>query len=262
MQDKRASRRAGDLPYFDSAAQTPTYMTPEEASRELRLAHGSENRPGVLDNYPDSPNPGFANRMAAVAHDRAVAELRSAQLASMAYGVLDVALTGLDWAMTASDIADGASLAAGLPGAGFKISKQGVKLALRQARKAVRKGFDDAIHAGRTAAERLKTGPKSWPDGAHNDTIKRRIGELERDGHIHIAGGSKTEEVILTPGGCKGCRRPDITTRAPNGSIHRENVGLTTSSGSPVPRETDALNDIQAATGQRPAFTPYNKAGD
>jgi RHS repeat-associated protein len=70
------------------------------------LAHGSENRPGVLDNFPDSPNPGFEGRMAAVARDRALAEYRSAQLASMAYGVLDVALTGLDWAMTASDVAD------------------------------------------------------------------------------------------------------------------------------------------------------------
>ncbi len=119
------------------------------------LAHGSENRPGVLDNFPDSPNPGFKDRMAAVAHERARAELRSAQLASMAYGVLDVALTGLDWAMTASDIADNAALAAGAPGAAFKLSKQGAKLAIRQARKAVRKGLDDAIQAGRKAADRL-----------------------------------------------------------------------------------------------------------
>ena len=157
MQDKRASRRAGDLPYFDSAAQTPTYMTPEEASRELRLAHGSENRPGVLDNYPDSPNPGFANRMAAVAHDRAVAELRSAQLASMAYGVLDVALTGLDWAMTASDIADTASLAAGAPGMAIKVSKKSFQLALKQAATRVRSQAKEAIKAVRNAAEKLKT---------------------------------------------------------------------------------------------------------
>ena len=144
---------------------------------------------------------------------------------------------------------------------GYKASKHGVKLALRQARKAVRKLADDAVNAARKAAERLKTGPKLWPDGPHNATIKRRIGELERDGHIHIAGGSKTEEVILTPGGCKSCRRPDITTRAPDGSVYRENVGRATSSGNPVPRETNALNDIQGATGQRPAFTPYNKSG-
>jgi RHS repeat-associated protein len=226
------------------------------------LAHGSENRPGVLDNFPDSPNSGFDSRMAAVAHDRALADHRSAQLASMAYGVLDAALTGLDWALTASDIADTASLSGGPPGVAFKLSKQGVKQALRQARKAVRRFADDAVKAARNAAERLKSGPKLWPDGPHNATIKRRIGELERDGHIHIAGGSKTEEVILTPGGCKSCRRPDITTRAPDGSVYRENVGRATSSGNPVPREMDALNDIQGATGQRPAFTPYNKSGD
>ncbi|HEY0136166.1 MAG TPA: toxin TcdB middle/N-terminal domain-containing protein, partial [Nannocystis sp.] len=87
------------------------------------LAHGSENRPGVLDNFPDSPNSGFDSRMAAVAHDRALAEYRGAQLASMAYGVLDVALTGLDWAMTASDVVDVASLAAGPPGLGYKAGK-------------------------------------------------------------------------------------------------------------------------------------------
>src|SRR5207244_3180973 len=114
------------------------------------LAHGSENRPGVLDNYPDSPNPGFKGRMAAVAEDRARAEYRSAQLTSMALGVVDVALTGLDWALTASDIADTAALAAGMPGAAFKLSKQGVKLAIRKARQAVRKFADDAVSAARS----------------------------------------------------------------------------------------------------------------
>jgi len=123
------------------------------------LAHGSENRPGVLDNFPDSPNPGFKDRMAAVAHDRALAEYRGAQLASMAYGVLDAALTGLDWAMTASDIADVASLAAGPPGIAFKLTRQGAKQALRQARKAVRRFADDALKGVREAGERLGRKP-------------------------------------------------------------------------------------------------------
>jgi hypothetical protein len=94
--------------------------------------------------------------MAAVAHDRALAEHRSAQLASMAYGVLDAALTGLDWAMTASDIADAASLAAGAPGMAFKLSKKSVKLAIKQARTRIRSLADDAIKAARNAAERLE----------------------------------------------------------------------------------------------------------
>ena len=68
------------------------------------LAHGSENRPGVLDSCPCSDGPAFQDRMAAVARDRALAEYRQAQLAVMALGVLDAALTGLDWALTASPI--------------------------------------------------------------------------------------------------------------------------------------------------------------
>ncbi len=121
------------------------------------LAHGSENRPGVLDNYPDSPNPGFDNRMAAVAHDRAAAELRSAQLASMAYGVLDAALTGLDWAMTASDVADAFAFAAGAPGMALKVSKKSVQLALKQAATRIRNQAKDAIKAVRNATEKLRT---------------------------------------------------------------------------------------------------------
>jgi RHS repeat-associated protein len=124
------------------------------------LAHGSENRPGVLDSYPGNDGPAFANRMAAVARDRALAEYRQAQLASMAYGVLDVALTGLDWAMTASDVADVATLAMGPPGAGIKVSKQGAKLAIRRARKAVRQYADDALQAARNAAESLSSAVK------------------------------------------------------------------------------------------------------
>ena len=226
------------------------------------LAHGRENRPGVLDNYPDSPNAGFGSRMAAVARDRALAEYRSAQLTAMALGALDFALTSLDWAMTASDVYDTAALAAGPVGLVGKGGKLGAKLALKRARKAVARAVDSAVKAAKEAAERLRTGPKLWPDGPHNATIRARIRELKKDGHVHLGGGSKTEEVIPTPGGCKSCRRPDITTRAPDGSVYRENVGRATSSGQPVRREVEALNDIEHATGQRPAFTSYNRSGD
>ncbi len=67
------------------------------------------------------------------------------------------------------------------------------------------------------------------------------------------------EEVIQTPGGCKSCRRPDITTRAPDGTIYRENVGRSTGGGNPIARERRALDDIEAATGQRPGYTPYDR---
>ncbi|WP_404366238.1 RHS repeat-associated core domain-containing protein [Corallococcus coralloides] len=94
---------------------------------------------------------------------------------------------------------------------------------------------------------------------AHRATIERRIDELKAEGHEHVGGGSLPEEVIPTPGGAKTFRRPDITTHAPDGSTYRENVGRSTSEGSPVARERRALNDIEAATGQRPGYTPYDQ---
>jgi hypothetical protein len=98
--------------------------------------------------------------MAAVAQERALAEYRSAQLTSMAYGVLDSALTALDWVMTASDVADMASMAAGLPGLGIKVGKQGGKLAIRGARKYARQKLDDAARASADAAEQLRSAAK------------------------------------------------------------------------------------------------------
>ena len=48
----------------------------------------------------------------------------------------------------------------------------------------------------------------------------------------HLNGGSLREEVIqIPPGGCKTCRRPDITMQRPDGSIYRENVGRTLADG-------------------------------
>ena len=119
------------------------------------LAHGRENRPGVLDNYPDSPNTGFDNRMAAVAHERALVEYRVAQLTALALTTLEAAMTGLDWAFTASDAYDTAALGAGPVGLVGKGGKMGAKLALRQARKAVRKAVKNAVDAAKAAASRL-----------------------------------------------------------------------------------------------------------
>jgi hypothetical protein len=109
------------------------------------------------------------------------------------------------------------------------------------------------------AATGAKRGPKPWPKGAHNEKIKARIEELKGQGHSHVAGGSRPEEVIKTLGGHKSKRRPDITTQRPDGSMHRENVGRTTRSGQPIPREVRALDDIERALGERPTFTPYDR---
>jgi RHS repeat-associated protein len=151
------------------------------------LAHGSENRPGVLDNYPDSPNPGFQDRMAAVARDRAVAQLRNAQLASMALGVLDAALTGLDWAMTASDIADTAALFTGVVGAGIKLTKQTAKAGVRQLRTRVRVFAKNAMKDAEGAAHNLANFGKLKRDLAS----QQQMGELKDTAEIMAGKGGR-----------------------------------------------------------------------
>jgi len=112
---------------------------------------------------------------------------------------------------------------------------------------------------GSTAAGGAPNPHGSRGGPAHRGAIERRIDELRAEGHEHVGGGSLPEEVIPTPGGCKTCRRPDITTRAPDGSTYRENVGRSTRSGDPIGRERRALDDIEAATGTRPGYTPYDR---
>jgi RHS repeat-associated protein len=94
---------------------------------------------------------------------------------------------------------------------------------------------------------------------AHQATILKRIDELKAAGHQHIAGGNLPEELVRTPGGFKSSRRPDITTRAPDGTIYRENVGRSTGAGDAIAREQRALDDIEAATGSRPWYTAYDR---
>ncbi len=151
------------------------------------LAHGSENRSGVLDNFPDNRNAGFKDRMAAVARDRAVAEHRNAQLASMALGVLDAALTGLDWAMTASDIADTAALASGVPGAVFKLSKQTLKAGLRQLRAKVRAFAKDSLKAAHDAAHNVANFGRLKKDLAS----RQQLGELQDTAEIMAGKGGR-----------------------------------------------------------------------
>jgi hypothetical protein len=47
--------------------------------------------------------------------------------------------------------------------------------------------------------------------------------------------------------------------RRPDGSLYRENVGQTMSTGKPVPREVKALDDLERALGERPGYTPYDR---
>jgi len=125
---------------------------------------------------------------------------------------------------------------------------------------------NEAINDGsRDAEEPSREEPKKAPQNPngsrgseeHQGKINERIQETKDQGHAHIAGGDKTEEAVNTPGGNKESRRPDITTRDPDGNPYRENVGRQNKDGTAVSRERKAQEEIQNATGQC-AFTPYN----
>ena len=135
---------------------------------------------------------------------------------------------------------------------------------LYRAGRAVDRGYDaargaeEAAHAsGELEKVPNQYGSRGGP--AHTGTIDRRIRELRDQGYKHLNGGNLKEEVIRTPGGHKSSRRPDITMEASDGSIYRENIGRSTRTGSPISRERKALDDIEAVTGSRPGFTPYDR---
>jgi len=94
----------------------------------------------------------------------------------------------------------------------------------------------------------------------HQKTIRDRIDQLKGEGYDHLNRGSEVEEWIRIPdGGDKSARRPDITMQAPDGAMYRENVGRSRLDGIPIARERRELEDIEGATGQRPAHTPYDR---
>jgi RHS repeat-associated protein len=111
-----------------------------------------------------------------------------------------------------------------------------------------------------------KRGPKKWPNGPHNRTIARRIREIKAKNPTwqHTHGGSKTEKVIAIPvrhqrKGSKAVRRPDITFKRPDGTLYHENVGKVRADGTtPVPREVNALGDLDRTTKSTTGFTKYN----
>ena len=57
----------------------------------------------------------------------------------------------------------------------------------------------------------------------------------------------------------KGGRRPDILYRTPDGQLRGRNVGKTMADGSPVPREVDALNDLNGPGNLPTGFVPYDR---
>lgn len=128
------------------------------------VAHGSEGRSGVLDNFPDSPNAGFDSRMAAVEEARALGEFRTAVLVQAAVTVLDKALTIVDGALTVSDAYDNAAMVAGpVTAAGSRFAKFGIRGAIRKSKEHIRRGVKQAIEKATKAAEHLKSARGARP---------------------------------------------------------------------------------------------------
>jgi hypothetical protein len=96
--------------------------------------------------------------------------------------------------------------------------------------------------------------------GPHNEKILSEAEKLKAEGNQIVSGGGGKERVIPTPGGKKSGRRPDIEYRTPQGETRGRNVGRTKADGSPVPREVDAIDDLQGP-GKLPMdrFVPYDR---
>lgn len=69
----------------------------------------------------------------------------------------------------------------------------------------------------------------------------------------HTNRGSEKESYILTPGGRKNVRRPDITfENKKTGEKYDEQIGKADALGGPIKREREAIEDIHKATGVKP----------
>ncbi|MCC6962589.1 MAG: RHS repeat-associated core domain-containing protein [candidate division Zixibacteria bacterium] len=92
----------------------------------------------------------------------------------------------------------------------------------------------------------------------HRSAVKDEAARLEGEGHKIDAGGGGSEKRVNTPSGKKEHRFPDIQSRDPSGNVVYTNVGRTAKNGSPVPRENEALQDLQR-TGQTTRFVPMEE---
>jgi hypothetical protein len=105
-----------------------------------------------------------------------------------------------------------------------------------------------------------KRGPKTDPDAPHNAKVRTEAARLEAEGNEIVAGGGKElEQLRRTPNGAKSGRRPDIIYRTPNGTLRGLNVGRTLADGTPVPREVEALDDLNGPGGLPTDFVPYDR---
>ena len=94
----------------------------------------------------------------------------------------------------------------------------------------------------------------------HNDTIHTQADLIEAGGGIILSGGGRLpEKVILTPDGGRRGRRPDIIFVYPGGNPRGRNIGRVDANGNPIPREIEALNDLNGPGGLPTDFVPYYK---
>ncbi|NLU95162.1 DUF6531 domain-containing protein [Chitinophaga sp. Ak27] len=109
-----------------------------------------------------------------------------------------------------------------------------------------------------------KPGPKTDPNGPHNTTIREWGDEVERNGgRVLNGGGREGERFFPTPNGRRAGRRPDIIWRDADGKVHWGNVGKSGVKGKAIPREIEAMQDLNAIRHQngvrdRVEFRSYN----
>lgn len=90
---------------------------------------------------------------------------------------------------------------------------------------------------------------------AHQSKVAEKANDIESRGLK-----AQQEYKVETPDGDKSYRYVDLVARdAENNVTEMYQVGKETVRGNPVSREITALDDIEAATGTRPSFIPYNK---
>ncbi|HEX5745450.1 MAG TPA: SpvB/TcaC N-terminal domain-containing protein [Archangium sp.] len=165
----------------------------------------------------------------------------------------------------------GVLLSAPLPGGGYgaigKLGKEVVEETFEQgfkqgSREVAEKVASETSQFIDDAAKKAgnRRGPKTDPNAPHNAKIREEADRLETEGNTIIAGGGRAKErLIPTPGGSKSGRRPDILYETPDGKIQGRNIGKTKADGSPVPREVDALNDLNGPGGVPTDFVPYDR---
>ena len=92
-----------------------------------------------------------------------------------------------------------------------------------------------------------KRSPKTNGEGPPNQVIQAWGQEVEATGGRVIAGGGvRKEQLVLTPRGNKGGRRPNIIYEDVEGKLIYGNVGKNrTDQKTPIVREKQALDDLR-----------------